>query len=223
MPGLQIRPDGRLDESAARPAAVRLLAGSTRVEFENCILGPIRAAQNVSVSLKNCIVDAGALNAFALARTQTGEPGGIWQIENCTIIGRVCLRELELASNTLFFGQSIEVERRQEGCVRFCWLPDDAQVPRRHQCIPRVERDDQGNDVIINCRPQFASRRFGDADYCLLSRLCPDALRRGADDESEIGVYHDLFVAAREDHLRARLREYLRFGLEAGIFYESHP
>jgi hypothetical protein len=36
-----------------------------------------------------------------------------------------------------------------------------------------------------------------------------------------MGAYHDLFEPQRETNLRVRLAEYLRFGLEAGIFYAS--
>ena len=43
----------------------------------------------------------------------------------------------------------------------------------------------------------------------------------GADDEGEMGVFHDLYQPQREANLRVRLEEYLRFGLEAGIFYTS--
>src|SRR5439155_4172587 len=145
----------------------------------------------------------------------------LWRLENCTVIGRVAARGLELASNTIFFGASVSVERRQEGCVRFCWLPDGAEVPRQHQCVPRTDTDGAGKKVIVNARPQFVSLRYGDAAYGQLSRSCADAIRRGADDESEMGVYHDLFEPRHEAHLRARLRDYLRFGLEAGVFYEQ--
>jgi hypothetical protein len=36
-----------------------------------------------------------------------------------------------------------------------------------------------------------------------------------------MGVFHDLFQPQREAYLRARLQEYLRFGLEAGVFHAS--
>jgi hypothetical protein len=36
-----------------------------------------------------------------------------------------------------------------------------------------------------------------------------------------MGVFHDLYQPQRESHLRTRLDEYLRFGLEAGILYAS--
>jgi hypothetical protein len=36
-----------------------------------------------------------------------------------------------------------------------------------------------------------------------------------------MGVFHDLFQPQRESNLRTRLKEYLRLGLDAGIFYVS--
>ena len=36
-----------------------------------------------------------------------------------------------------------------------------------------------------------------------------------------MGAFHDLYQPQREINLRVRLDEYLRFGLEAGIFYAS--
>jgi hypothetical protein len=54
-----------------------------------------------------------------------------------------------------------------------------------------------------------------------LNAACDESIRRGADDESEIGVFHDLFQPQRESDLRTRLDEFLRFGMEAGIFYAS--
>ena len=71
----------------------------------------------------------------------------------------------------------------------------------------------------MRVRPQFTSLRYGDAGYCQLSRSCADEIRKGADDESEMGAFHDLYQPQRETDLRVRLDEYLRFSLEAGIIY----
>jgi hypothetical protein len=48
-----------------------------------------------------------------------------------------------------------------------------------------------------------------------------EEIRAGADDGAEMGAFHLLFEPQREKNLRLRLDEYLRFGLEAGIFYAS--
>lgn len=129
--------------------------------------------------------------------------------------------ELELASNTIFLGSTMTVERRQEGCVRFCWLPAGAVVPRQYRCVPRTQKDADNKNIVVDFRPQFVSLRYGDPGFCQLRRSCADAIRRGADDESEMGVYHDLFEPRREAHLRTRLTDFLRFGLDAGIFCEE--
>ena len=36
-----------------------------------------------------------------------------------------------------------------------------------------------------------------------------------------MGVTHELYAPQRETNLRIRLDEYLRYGLEAGIFYAT--
>jgi len=68
-------------------------------------------------------------------------------------------------------------------------------------------------------RPQFSSLRYGDPAYGQLSRRCAAEILHGADGESEMGAFHDVHAPQREANLRARLDEYLRFGLEAGVLY----
>lgn len=69
--------------------------------------------------------------------------------------------------------------------------------------------------------PQFTSMRFGDPGYCQLAPQSGAEITEGADDQSEMGVFHDLSQLRRESNLRANLQEYLRFALEAGIFDAS--
>jgi hypothetical protein len=88
-------------------------------------------------------------------------------------------------------------------------------VPRRFACRPAAGDDPRA------VRPQFTSLRYGHHAYGQLSRRTSVKVRQGADDEAEMGVYHDLYQPQREANLRLRLDEYLRFGLEAGIFYAS--
>ena len=67
----------------------------------------------------------------------------------------------------------------------------------------------------------MVSTRFRDPTYCQLSASGPPEIWNGADDEAEMGAFHQLFQPQRETNLRIRLDEYLRVGLEAGIFYPS--
>jgi len=65
--------------------------------------------------------------------------------------------------------------------------------------------------------PQFNSLRYGTPDYCQLACDCAGEIRRGADDESEMGAFHDLFQPQRLANLRARIDEYTPAGMEAGV------
>jgi hypothetical protein len=67
--------------------------------------------------------------------------------------------------------------------------------------------------------PRFTSTRYGEPGYVQLSSHCPDEIRRGADDRSEMGAFHDLFQPQREDNLRHRLSEYIPAGCDAGIIF----
>ena len=69
--------------------------------------------------------------------------------------------------------------------------------------------------------PQFTARRYGRPGYAQLAETCAEEIKRGADDESEMGVFHDLFQPQREANLRARLEEYTPAGMDAGIIFVS--
>ncbi|HEX6770167.1 MAG TPA: hypothetical protein VF208_12505, partial [Candidatus Binatia bacterium] len=125
-------------------------------------------------------------------------------------------------------------------CVRFSFVPIHSIVPRRYRCQPDLAVNDaitaadvpKGSlsdfqkivltlAVQARVRPAFATLRFGLPAYCQLATYGPGEMRTGAEDESEIGAFHDVFAPQREGNLKIRLEEYLRFGLEAGVFYAT--
>jgi hypothetical protein len=67
--------------------------------------------------------------------------------------------------------------------------------------------------------PAFTSMRYGEPGYAQLTQLCAQEIRTGAEDEGEMGAFNFLQQAHRRNNLRASLDEYLRFGLEAGLFF----
>ena len=75
--------------------------------------------------------------------------------------------------------------------------------------------------VQARVRPAFTTLRYGKPGYTQLGGYCPKEICTGAEDESEMGAFHDVFAPQRESNLKIRLQEYLRFGLEAGIFYAT--
>jgi hypothetical protein len=198
------------------PTSAGLLvhAPNTAVEIEHSIVGGIRAAVDARVRLTSSIVDATAETSVAYADPQGTGFGAPLRVEQVTVIGQVKADLLELASNSLFLS-AVQARRRQQGCARFSYLPPGSQTPRRFRCQPASDAD------AARVRPMLTSTRYGDPGYCQLSVRSAPEIRRGADDESELGAFHDVYLPQREAHLRARLDEYLRFGLEAGIFYAT--
>ncbi|MFH7026548.1 MAG: hypothetical protein ACHBN1_14340 [Heteroscytonema crispum UTEX LB 1556] len=75
--------------------------------------------------------------------------------------------------------------------------------------------------ILTSYKPIFTSEKYGEPGYAQLSQFCAKEIRTGAEDNSEMGVFDYLKQPQREANLRASLKEYLRFGLEAGIFYET--
>jgi hypothetical protein len=224
VPGNTLLTDG----SPAQPGVPSIIVESPQavVEIDRCIVGGLRSAPDARLIITDSIVDATSTSGFAFSGLAGADPGGTLSVENSTIIGRVHASAFELASNTIFHAaqpdgapadpRAVQVVRRQEGCVRFSCLPVSASVPRRYRCQPPTADPTAPRPKLL-----FNSTRYGEPAYCQLSARCGDEIRRGADDESEMGAFHGLHQPQREAHLRARLEEYLRFGLEAGIFFAS--
>jgi hypothetical protein len=195
-------------------------APDVHIEVDRSIVGAIRATDGDRVCLTNSIVDAGDEDNVAYAGIDSQQAGAPLVTVNTTIIGRVHTLTMELASNTIFFaGSATEAPARaemlQEGCVRFCYAPPGSRLPRQFECQPETQED------AARVRPIFTSLRYGDAGYCQLSVHCSEKIKSGADDGAEIGAFHDLYQPQRVANLRARLDEFLRFSLEAGIFMAS--
>jgi hypothetical protein len=64
------------------------------------------------------------------------------------VIGELRTGLLRLASNCIFTG-AVHVSRRQEGCMRFSFVPGDSITPRRYRCQP-----DAAHPEVL---PQFTS------------------------------------------------------------------
>ncbi len=80
---------------------------------------------------------------------------------------------------------------------------------------------DEQSIILMNYKPSFTSEEYGQPNYAQLQEVSIPEISTGAEDNSEMGVFNYLQQPQRETNLRASLNEYLRFGLEAGIFYQS--
>jgi hypothetical protein len=177
-------------------------AGNTglQITLDRSVCGPLENGPGAHLdTVRDSIVDgrgAAALTAPAVA------------IERTTVLGAAGVRSIQ-ASNSIFTGDVV-AERRQTGCVRYSYLPPGSRVPRRFRCQP---------DGDSRARPVFTSTTYGDPGYCQLAADCPPEIAGGAEDEGEMGAWNFIEAAHRMANLRARLDEYLRFGLEAGSHF----
>jgi len=175
--------------------------------------------------------DEGGSPALSLAA-----PMATASVQRCTFFGGVAVRSIE-ASDCLFAG-GLQVERRQTGCVRFSYVPPGSSAPRRYRCQPELEaaaridalrqrepapstasEEAVRAEVEVLMRPLFVSRELGDPGYGQLESRCAVQLRTGAQSGAEMGALEFLKQPQREANLRDALDEYLRFGLEAGLFF----
>jgi hypothetical protein len=140
-------------------------------------------------------------------------------IENSTIFGKVKVDSMDLASNTIFT-DNVLVQRRQKGCMRFSYIPEGSKVPSTFRCQPNLLKNNDGIGRVdtLKVYPQFTSTRYGDPGYAQLYKDAAAEIFEGADNESEMGVFNHLNQAKRIKDLKYSLEEYMRLGLEAGIF-----
>ncbi|MBX7167961.1 MAG: hypothetical protein K1X74_16625 [Pirellulales bacterium] len=255
-----------------------------RVSVQHSIVGPILTKKDVDRlapadcsirdSIVGCLHDSGCADA---AYAILGSGALRLNIARSTIFGRLHARELILADNSIFTGP-LTIVRRQDGGMRFCYVPPhgstacgadcDSRVepaharpqwdtPRQFYCQPglwsaqqennsqqprscnpsagkgaalRGETDDVCEQQATSCALDpyaacphlaFTSQRYGDPGLAQLSAVCAVAIRRGADDGSEMGVFHDLFIAQRERNLRERIDDFTPVGMDVVLRYEN--
>ncbi|HSS50921.1 MAG TPA: hypothetical protein VLX28_18425 [Thermoanaerobaculia bacterium] len=211
-----------------RPAepSLELVDLSGRVVVEHCILGAIQViasevtADPLTLRLSDSILDATSPERQALYAP--GHPVAHVRLTllRSTVFGRIEVHALELGENSLLTGHLL-VARRQIGCLRFSSYVPGSRTPRRFECQPDLVLAASHGDPAEaeRVRPRFRSVRYGTPTYARLSDDCAPEIRRGADDESEMGVFHDLFEPQRAANLAARLDEYTPAGSDAGLIF----
>jgi hypothetical protein len=233
------------DCQPSRPAepSLELFNVRARVTIEHSILGSIQVNEDqvrsepIPIQLSDSLLDATGSEREAIGAPGRPVAHAVATLKRCTVFGIVQVHAIGLAENSIF-NDCINVARRQLGCVRFCSVPVNCRTPRRFNCQPdlvsrpileafakgtisKTERDRRLKIERQRVRPQFTHRRYGEPGYGQLADTCAIEIKRGADDESEMGVFHDLFNPQREANLRARLDEYTPAGMDSGIIKET--
>lgn len=199
------------------------------VQMIRSICGPIALpASAPALTLEDCILDdVGAGIAIFAAASEVN-------VQSSTVLGSTKVRRLD-AGNSIFTGL-VDAARQQEGCVRFCFVPEKSATGRRYRCQPDLALTDAESAsrdagetfdatekaaVLARVVPVFTAEDYGDPAYAQLANSCPPELRTGAEDGAEMGAFRFLQQPQREANLRASLDEYLRFGLEAGLIFST--
>ncbi|MBA3942933.1 MAG: hypothetical protein H0X37_00050 [Herpetosiphonaceae bacterium] len=248
VPGWSLQQD--CEPCYGEEASLLLTAFNGRVTIEQSILGSIVVDQDgaefdpIPIHISDSVLDAAQAGDDAVGGVEEQEPAHVVvTMHRTTVLGLVQVREIALAENCIFNDQ-VNVRRRQHGCLRFCYVPLGSRTPRRYSCQPEGAQqaaEDGLREAVDNTieqptpaeittarqaaaervQPQWNSTRYGSPAYCQLADSCADEIKRGADDEAELGVFHDLFQAQRESNLRARLGEYTPANAEVSIIFAN--
>jgi hypothetical protein len=241
VPGWGLEPD--CEPTRPMEASLDLINAPACVTIEHSIVGRIQvdrdevARDPLRLRISDSIVDGLSRDAVAV-----GAPGRLCAhaqltLVRSTVLGQLQVHSIELAENSIVMGV-IRVCRRQFGCVRFCYIAPGSRTPRRYRCQPDLvlravddayarggmstqQRTTLRANEAARVEPEFNSQRYGTPGYCQLSSACAVEIVRGADDESQMGVFHDLYEPQRAANLLARLEEYTPSGMNVGIIYAT--
>lgn len=233
-----------------RPAepSLEIASIAVRLEIEQSILGSIMVLENevetdpITIVMQDTIFDAtgGGCDepeCIALSSDRGGYAHAVLTIQRSTVLGKVLTHAIDLGENTIF-SDTVRVVRSQRGCLRFSAVPPGSRTPRRYHCQPDLveqavreayaqgeidatERDRRIPQEQLRVRPRFNSERYGTPTYAQLAADCATEIKQGADDQSEMGAFHDLYQPQRTANLRARLDEFSPAGMDAGIIFAS--
>jgi hypothetical protein len=237
VPGWRLHADGSPFFPDRDSLTVATASPDLRVTIRKSIVGTLRLPEDTeALTIEDSLVLAhpvGGVPQPAIAADDAFAPGPVTTLRRCTLWGDVYVREL--TASEVIFNQRVTARRRQQGCVRFSFVPDSSVTPSRYRCQPdlalaaRAEAlglaspadlpTGERQAVLARVCPEYTSERYGDPAFAQLHLNIPDELRTGAEDGSEMGAFAALQHPQRLLQLRTRLDEYLPYGLEASFIF----
>ncbi|HEV2740009.1 MAG TPA: hypothetical protein VGU66_15630 [Candidatus Elarobacter sp.] len=232
------------DCEPTRPSepSLEIIEAPRCVTIEHSIVGAIQVDRDelqhdpLQLRIADSIVDATSGDRVAIGAAGKLCADAVLTVRRTTVLGQIQTRTIELAEDSILLGL-VHACRRQRGCIRFCYVPSGSDTPRRYECqpdlveaavaaLPASQFTAAARDALLQAerlrvKPDFDGTRYGKPEYCRLSAECAAEITTGADDESEMGVFHDLYAPQRAANLRQRLDDYTPAGSDAGIIYAS--
>jgi hypothetical protein len=208
----------RIDPSQCQaiPYVKLLVRGNIEeLVIESSIVGPIVEDEVLGTRgtiqkliIRDSIVQSIDPTASPAIETELGQV----ELQRVTVFGDVTVNRL-FASEALIQGL-VKVTDNQHGCFRFSATNDDPQKRLPPQFESHFFEPKIPNHF-------FVSRRLGDPGYVQLSETAPDSIIRGAENRSEIGAFSSLLSPIKLDDLKAKVNEFMPFGLIAQYINET--
>jgi hypothetical protein len=243
VPGWSLHSDCEPRRSSEPSIAVE--NSSARIRVESSIVGAVQVNTDPAlfdptpIIVCDSIVDATSDACTAIGSSDSGVAYAELRIARSTVVGEILTHSILLAENSLFTAQ-VQVARKQVGCMRYSHVPVESRSPRRYRCQPdgalteleehlktlplaerNLRRETLSLIAIRRVAPCFESTRYGTSNYLRLSNCAATEIKCGADDESEMGVYHDLFESQRFALLTRRLEEFVPASTESAVIFAS--
>ncbi|MGB3752516.1 MAG: hypothetical protein WA954_01290, partial [Parerythrobacter sp.] len=127
-----------------------------------------------------------SFSTVAIAASASTEAAPTTDIQRSTVFGSSYVQAYEQGTEVIWTGSAI-AQKRQQGCIRFSYVPPHSRLPRRYRCQPDTEIEDrlaqvqQGSPrlpaeeqtqrqlVQSQTVPRFTSRTYGNPAYAQLS------------------------------------------------------
>lgn len=168
--------------------------------IEKCIMGPIVTGVTGAIDDEICILDS-IIQAELADSLAVSIASGKTTILRATIFGAMEVHRLY--ASEVIATKPIDVLDTQNGCFRFSAAPDTSRIPRPYESF-LFESDNEH---------WFTSRSFGHYGYAQLSDTVPTEIFRGGENGAEMGGFNSLINSIKSDGLRAKVEEYMPFGL----------
>jgi hypothetical protein len=183
--------------------------------IESSSVGPIVEGEvsGIRGAIQKLVIRDSIVQSIDLATTPAIETElGQVELQRVTVFGDVTVNRL-FASEALIQGV-VKVTDNQHGCFRFSATNDDPQK----RLPPQFE-----SHFFAPAIPKhfFTSRRLGDPGWAQLSETAPESIIHGAENRSEIGAFSSLLNPIKMDDLKAKVNEFMPFGLIAQYINET--
>jgi hypothetical protein len=222
-------PDRRTPSLVVKAMPCRIVLASAvvgRIEVES----PEAGHDPIPLDAADSVLDASRPDGWAIEAADGRRAFVSLGLTRVTVLGGAYVDNISVVVNSIVTHRLL-CERRQTGALRFSYVPLGSRTPKPTRCqperaraaiedaiergvIPGSQRDRRLAEATARVAPRFDATGFGAPAYARLSLRTAPEIARGADDEGELGAYHDRWEAVRIEDLRSRLREFSPAGID---------